>query len=233
VKLEDISGLYWLGPAKNGLAPTFTNWYLREKLAYPTSEKLARYELFVNKGVAAKVKLFLSKLPETKGSVGIHYQRADHDLFHETDDVIRELCETIIAKGYNPITFRWDSKSELVDTKSIAVRKVHPLWAKTRSYGDAMTTNELIRQCKLFIGIDSQGPLHLAGATDTKTIGIWTKRHPVFNFDPSPNTTHFVPRHLKPLARYQEVIDYFESKHNHVYYKGLKQPLFEAVLSHL
>jgi len=233
IKQAEIADIYWPGLAKHNIAPTFTNWFLREKLAYPPLEKLSRYELFINKGITEKVKTFLSKLPGPKGCVGIHYQRADHDLFHETDDVLQELCDTLIAKGYNPITFRWDGKAETVEAKSIIVRKVHPLWAKTRAYGDAMTTAELIRQCKIFIGIDSCGPLHLAGSTDTRAVGIWTRRHPVYHFDPCPNVTHLLPRHLKPLAKHQEVIEYYETRHKQIYYKGLKQPLFDLVLSTL
>lgn len=231
IQKPDISELYWPGLAKHGIAPTFTNWYLKEKLAYPPVEDLSRYEILVHKYVGEKVKSFLEKLPGKKGAVGIHYQRSNHLLHHETDLVIRELCETLIAKGYNPLTFRWDGKSELVDTKSIVIRKIHPLWAGTRNYGDGMTTAELIRQCKFFIAVDSEGPVHLAASTNTKTVAVWTKKHPVYHLDPSPNVTNMVPRHLKQLVKHQDVNNYYESKHKHIYYKGLRQPMFEAVLS--
>ena len=51
------------------------------------------------------------------------------------------------------------------------------LWHGTRT-GDADSSAALIAASQLVIGVDG-GPLHVAGATATPTIGVRTQHHPV------------------------------------------------------
>ena len=50
------------------------------------------------------------------------------------------------------------------------------------------------------VGVDS-GPLHVAGATSTPTIGVWTRHHPLHYFALAENVTHLVPENHRELLR--------------------------------
>ncbi len=73
----------------------------------------------------------------------------------------------------------------------------------------------LIGQCEAFVGIDS-GPAKCASATETPTLVVWTKHHPLQFHDPAPNTTHLVPwYHHELLPEYSpHCIDWFEANYN-------------------
>src|SRR5436305_1747188 len=74
--------------------------------------------------------------------------------------------------------------------------------------GDAEVLAALIEAATLMIGVDS-GPLHLAGATTTPTIGVWTRHHPVHFFDLAGNVTHLVPGDHAQLAAGGDALRYF------------------------
>ena len=59
-------------------------------------------------------------------------------------------------------------------------------------FRSAGTIAALIQRSQLVIGVDS-GPLHVAGATTTPTIGVWTGHLPIRYYDVADNVTHLVP----------------------------------------
>src|SRR6266849_6473300 len=69
-------------------------------------------------------------------------------------------------------------------------------------------------QCALMIGVDS-GPLHVAGATTTPTIGVWTRHHPIHFFDLANNVLHLVPGDHEKYAPGPDAIDYFTKYYRH------------------
>ena len=52
----------------------------------------------------------------------------------------------------------------------------------------------------LVVAIDS-GPLHVAAATSTPTIAVWTRHHPLHYVSHAENVTHLIPKHHVELLR--------------------------------
>ena len=88
--------------------------------------------------------------------------------------------------------------------------------------GDAEANCALIRQCEVFVGIDS-GPGKCASATETPSLIVWTGHHPAVFHDPAPNTTHLVPQgyhSLPPVCNDPGVVAWFEANYNVRQYEG-------------
>lgn len=154
-------------------------------------------------------------------AVLIHYQGNTSgerkDLPHE---LIREVCEVILAADFVPVILDWDRRSPLIDNVKIFNPDTnHELW-EGRHTGDAETLAALIEAASLMIGIDS-GPLHVAGATSTPTIGVWTQHHPVHFFDRADNVMHLVPGDHEKTAAGKPALDYFVKNYRHHIYKQL------------
>lgn len=82
------------------------------------------------------------------------------------------------------------------------------------------TLASLIEFSTLMIGVDS-GPLHVAGATTTPTIGVWTQHHPIHYFDLADNVVHLVPGDHEKLAAGPEALACFRERYAHRTYKQL------------
>jgi ubiquinone/menaquinone biosynthesis C-methylase UbiE len=82
------------------------------------------------------------------------------------------------------------------------------------------------------IGVDS-GPLHVAGATSTETIGVWTHHHPVHYFDLAGNVLHFVPGNHEKLVQGANALSYFQERYRHQTYRELRIELPALVESAL
>ena len=134
--------------------------------------------------------------PDTQGKYPvtlIHYEGntsgQDKNLSHE---LCANVCEVAAAAGTTPVILDWDRRSPLPDgLRILNPGAEHPLW-EGRGTGDAEILAALIDAARLMIGVDS-GPLHVAGATRTPTIAVWTNHHPVHYFDLADNVLHLVP----------------------------------------
>lgn len=128
-------------------------------------------------------------------AVCFHYEgntSADHkNLGH---DDAAWICERLIEAELVPIILDWETplRSPLPDGRRIFNPRVdHPLWQGFGT-GDGGALAALIDQCCLMIGVDS-GPLHIAAATSTPTVAIWTRHHPIHYLCPAENVTNLVP----------------------------------------
>ncbi|MGE5191918.1 MAG: methyltransferase domain-containing protein, partial [Deltaproteobacteria bacterium] len=149
-----------------------------------------------------------------------------------THELAGELCETAIAQGFVPVILDWDNRSPLPDgTRIHCPGAGHELWEGIGT-GDAATLASLIEASSLMIGVDS-GPLHVAGATTTPTIGVWTQHHPVHFFDLADNVLHLVPGDHENLAAGPEALAFFRERYHHRTYRQLSVDLAAAVESQL
>ena len=123
----------------------------------------------------------------------LHYQgNTSAERKNLTHDVASEICRSLQAGGLIPIILDWDSRTPLGDGVDVfCPGSSHPLWGGSGT-GDAGTIAALIQRSQLMIGVDS-GPLHVAGATTTPTIGVWTGHLPIRYYDVADNVTHLVP----------------------------------------
>jgi SAM-dependent methyltransferase len=166
--------------------------------------------------------------PDEKGrfpAVLIHYQgntsRQRKDL---PDDLVESVCRTASALGFVPVILDWDRRSPLVDGKRIHNPAAeHPMWGGTRT-GDAEVLAALIEASSLMIGIDS-GPLHVAGACTTPTLGVWTGNHPVHYFDLADNVLHLVPVNHAKRADGEAAVRFFARVYRHRTYRNLDHEL--------
>jgi SAM-dependent methyltransferase len=163
-------------------------------------------------------------------AVLIHYQgNTSGDRKDLPHDLIREVCNVVCQAGYVPVILDWDRRSPLIDdVKVFNPNADHELW-DGRHTGDAETLAALIEASALMIGVDS-GPLHVAGATTTPTIGVWTQHHPVHFFDLANNVTHLVPGDHQNTAA-AAALEYFSRNYRHHVYKQLYMELPALVQS--
>lgn len=137
----------------------------------------------------------------------LHYQgNTSSEKKNLTHDVALEVCRSVQSAGLTPVVLDWDHRSPLPDEKEIFCPHAgHPLWGGFGS-GDAGTIAALVSRSQLMIGVDS-GPLHVAAATNTPTIGVWTGHLPIRYFDRSHNVTHLVPANWREsMTRQQESV---------------------------
>jgi len=162
--------------------------------------------------------------PDSAGrypAVLIHYAgNTSADKKNLSHDVVRDVCDVVLAAGATPVILDWDRRSPLPDGQRIFNPDAdHPMWGG-HGTGDAGVLAALIEHARLMVGVDS-GPLHVAGATSTETIGVWTQHHPVYYFDLADNVLHFVPANHEQLARGAEAAAYFQRGYQHQTYREL------------
>ncbi len=164
-------------------------------------------------------------------AVLVHYEgNSSGELKNIPVAIIRQLCDRIIEAGYVPIILDWDYRTPLADGKRIHNPNTkHELWGWTGT-GDAKTLAALTALSSLMIGVDS-GPLHVAAATDTPTIGVWTGHHPLHYFGHADNVTHLVPEDHVHLLRGDRNAGakYFRERYRFQTYRDLSAALNAAV----
>jgi hypothetical protein len=166
-------------------------------------------------------------------AVLIHYEgNTSGDRKNLSTELIRQACDQILQLDYVPVILDWDRRSPLPDNQRIFCPDAnHALWNSVGT-GDAEQLAALIDESQLMIGIDS-GPLHVAGATTTKTLGVWTRHHPLNFFDISPNVEHLVPADGETQIATEDARKYFRRTYRHREYYDLSSeltPLIEACL---
>lgn len=211
---------------------------LREVFQIEPLPELCRYELPRCASAAQAAARYCEQVcgvrPGADGRypvVLLHYQGntspQQKDLSHE---LAGYWCNAIESLGCVPVILDWDRRSPWPDGRRIFCPDVHcELWGG-QGTGDALALAELIRAARLMIGIDS-GPLHVAGATDTPTLGVWTGHHPLHYFGLADNVTHFVPVGHHRLLRGDRKLGlrYFQQHYRHVTYENLAECVSQAI----
>jgi len=189
--------------------------------------ELCRYKIARSEEADRRARSYLEEICPERRSDGrfpvvlLHYQgNTSCDRKDLTHDQARQVCEAVRHAGQIPVILDWDNRSPLVDQQHVFNPSAsHALW-HNRGTGDAEILAALIEASSLMIGVDS-GPLHVAGATTTPTLGVWTWHHPVHYFDLAPNVLHLVPRNHASLALGSAAVDFFERHYNHAVYTDL------------
>jgi len=203
---------------------------------------LCRYEIQVRPAVRAAAERYLESLcpmgPTDEGRwpvVLIHYQgnssAEEKNLPHE---LIQNVCEVILAAQAVPVILDWDRRTPLADGVRIHNPGVdHPLWASTGT-GDAEMVAALIAASTLVLAVDS-GPMHIAGATRTATIAVWTRHPPLHYFGHAPNVFHLVPEGHRAMLRGDRAVgaEYFAKHYDHATYSDLSAALLSQVQERL
>ncbi|HVC92395.1 MAG TPA: FkbM family methyltransferase [Pirellulales bacterium] len=203
---------------------------------------LCRYEIQVRPAVRAAAERYLESLcPMGRTDDGrwpvvvIHYQgNSSADEKNLPHELIQSVCEVICAAEAVPIILDWDRRTPLADGVRIHNPGVdHPLWGATGT-GDAEMVAALIAASTLVLAVDS-GPMHIAGATRTPTIAVWTRHHPLHYFGHAPNVFHLVPEGHRAMLRGDRAVgaEYFAKHYDHATYSDLSAVLPRLVRERL
>jgi len=178
----------------------------------PEATRAARSYLQETCGVQSEANRLPAVLIHYEGNTSAERKNLSHEL-------VGEVCRTVRECGFVPVILDWDGRSPLPDDVTIFnPGATHALWKSTGT-GCAETLAALIEASTLMIGVDS-GPLHVAGATSTPTLGVWTKHHPVRYFDLAENVEHLVPGNHTDFIGH-EALAYFQMHYRHRVYKQL------------
>ncbi len=221
---------------------------LREEFGISPDPALCRYAIQIGTEATSLARSYLERVcqtaPRENGrfpAVLIHYEgNTSAEFKNIPTEVIQRLCDDILEAGFTPIILDWDYRTPLVEANRVdGTARVHcpvvtePIWRGTGT-GDAESLAALIDLSSLMIGVDS-GPLHVAGATSTPTLGVWTWHHPLHYFGHAENVTHLIPHsHLEMLHAPRENGEaYFASHYQFQTYRDLEDALRVAVKSRL
>lgn len=197
---------------------------------------LCRYQIATSPEAKAKASQYLARIcrcePNAAGrfpAVLIHYQgNTSEDKKNLPHEHIRDICDLIRRLNFVPVILDWDRRSPLVDQQHVFnPDAADELWGGIGT-GDAEVLAALTEASSLMIGVDS-GPLHVAGATTTPTIGVWTQHHPVHFFDLADNVIHLVPETHDRLVHEPAALLYFANHYQHRVYRQIAVEL--AVLT--
>lgn len=242
---DEILDVLWPPPQTNfGHIPsTKPSQFLRYVIGVDPIESLYRkYEIKITEEDDIKTKEYKDTLPKNKGFVLVHYLaktlKHNKSLQHDT---AKRICDRLISHDYTPVILDWKKESPLPNNKTIFNPGAdNPVWGNKyetiqgRSYSlaDAGTIASLIEKSSLYIGIDS-GPLHVAGCTNTPTIGVWHGHHPVNFYDLPPNVTHLVDRKRKLSTIFgkekERALEYFEKTYKYEYYDDLDRQIDKVI----
>lgn len=205
--------------AKYNVPATKVTHTIVEDLKVTPDINLYKYEIKIQEQIRRTVKHYMQGIPNKNGIVTIHYRASSSPFNKDIDErEVNRLCDSLIHNGYTPLILDWKG-SGIPDQKRIFhPDKNNSIWNGNQT-GDAATIAAIIEQSRLFIGVDS-GPLHLAGATQTPSIGYWKFNHPVHFFDIS-NVIHMIPHdHLKYMKSNNKPItdDFFQRNYRHRWY---------------
>lgn len=208
---------------------------LKDDFGIQPTDGLMRYQISVSAEALETAETYLKSICTKGPAVVIHYEgnTSTHkkNLPHAT---IARLCEQLIEKNLTPVILDWDGRSALPDHRRIFCPAAgSELWHGMGT-GDAELIAALIKCSVLMIGIDS-GPLHIAGATSTPTLAIWTQHHPYRFFDLCPNVIHLLPANWRSMPPAPDAVTAasFERKYRFVEYTRFNETIVEVAESML
>lgn len=220
---------------------------LREEFGIAPDPELCTYTIQVGEEARALARGYLEKICAAKSAnqnpnsetrfpaVLIHYEgNTSADMKNVPTEIVRRLCDDIIEDGFVPVILDWDYRTPLADGIRIHCPDQRAdLWHRTGT-GDAESLAALVELSTLVVGVDS-GPLHVAGATTTPTLGVWTRHHPLHYCSLGDNVTHLVPRSHADLLRGDRAVGsaYFDAHYRFQVYDDLEIGLRAAVRSRL
>lgn len=159
----------------------------------------------------------------------IHYSGNSSRHNKNIDEItIKALSNWLIENNATPLILDFDNRCGFYS--AVRINRQSQCWE-----GETPTCQRLaalIESCEMFMGIDS-GPLHVAGATNTFSIGIWTNHHPAHFYDLCSNVTHLVPQKHENLIRTKgderkSMTKLFEKLYTYRCYDSLQDALIDA-----
>jgi 2-polyprenyl-3-methyl-5-hydroxy-6-metoxy-1,4-benzoquinol methylase len=161
---------------------------------------------------STKAVLCLKEVFKVQGNTSADNKNLDHNN-------VSDVCNWLIEEGFLPVILDWDYRSLLPNNKTIFCPDVrNPLWERAGT-GDAEKIAALCKLAKAVVAIDS-GPQKVAFSTNTPTIAVWVKHHPIHYCDNAPYAIHLIPSDHKEYIKgnKEEGLAFFERKYRYVLY---------------
>jgi ADP-heptose:LPS heptosyltransferase len=233
---DKIFQVHWFESFGNipytSVPPTKTTKALRDEFRIDPDTNLFYYQINITDESRRLATQYLSKIPQRKGYILAHFQgNTSFRAKNVEEPVMRKFCSWANQQDYTVIVLDWDRRkaSQLANGSTIFCPGVNdPIWGGNNT-GDGNVLAALIEQANLFVGIDS-GPLHVAGATMTPTLGLWTGHHPMHYYELSNNVKHLLPIDSKNNIHSKfkfENEEYFHDNYQYRYYADLTEVLIE------
>jgi FkbM family methyltransferase len=150
------------------------------------------------------------------------------------EEIVAQICRQALRAGAIPVIL--DRRNHAAPTDGVRIHHLDPACSLWNGWGtdDAGALAALIEASALMIGVNG-GPLYIAGATSTPTIGVWTDRHPLHHYAHAENVVHLVPRNHGSLLRGDQAVGekYFRRRYRHQLYDDLQSALSEAIAERL
>ncbi|MGE0609280.1 MAG: FkbM family methyltransferase [Pirellulales bacterium] len=210
---------------------------LRETFGIVPNERLCRYQVRPSAAAGQRARQYLSRVtgeqPDAAGRFPvavIHYQGNSARRHKNLDErTVAALLPELVRGGVMPLLLDFDGRSGLLgqhtQAGAINAARDDALWPR-RGQGDGAVLAALIAQARLFVGIDS-GPGHIAGATDTPSIIVWRRHHPLHFYGLSPRVVHLLPDDCGKYLRGDQsaAAHYFAARYHARTYRDLKHSL--------
>lgn len=202
---------------------------------FHTSARFSRYLLRPSDEAKALVEQYIRTLPDRPFAV-LHYEgNTSADKKNLPHDVAAMACRLLAHNGLSVVLLDWDYRSGLADGENVfCPDRRNALW-QGRGTGDGETIAALIDRSRLMIGIDS-GPLYVSCLTETPTLAVWTRHHPL-HYSPdkttAPNVVHLVPSNHPNYIRGDkgQGLNYFTNNYDFRTYESLSHGLYSALIS--
>jgi len=214
--------------------PTKVTKSLRDEFRIDPDPKLFNYEIQITEESRQAARSYIEKLPKSRIAVAHFQGNTGAKAKNVEENAMQKICNFLTEHGFTIVILDWDRRkaSRLANGNNIfCPSEQNPLWGGTGT-GDGNILAALIEQADLFIGIDS-GPLHVAAATKTPTIGLWTQHHPLHYFDLS-NVKHLIPMDAAKLIQSKkksEHEDYFHENYKYHYYADIADATIDEIIS--
>jgi hypothetical protein len=196
---ERVAALRWSEPDQTyaDSPSTKAERCLREQFQITPREDLCRYHIEPTDAHHRRADAYVRSVVGVSNSdrapiVALHYQGNSARTRKNIDEqIVRRLVDVIRTAGFVPMILDWDRRSRLLALAGVVNPGAgHTLWGPIGT-GDGGALAALIARCAMMVGIDS-GPAHVAAATNTPTLVVWRRHHPVNYFCPADNVTHVI-----------------------------------------
>lgn len=210
---------------------------LIEELHIQPDNSLLNYKIEVGAKANELAEQYYNSIGAVKGSNGkynvalLHYEgNTSTDRKNLRHEFASEICNKFLACNKIPVVLDWDYRSPLPDYKRIfCPNRDNILWEGIGT-GDAEKIAALINQASLFVGIDS-GPGHVAATTNTPSILIWRKLHPIHYFCPTDNIIHLVPENQVDFISDNGIrgLRFFKQNYKYIVYKEFHKDILKEI----
>lgn len=216
---------------------TYVERCLIEQFDLEPVPELCRYQVAVRPDPRGAVRTWLATLRRARPKLALcNFRGAGMKPLKDVDDyAAAAIVRALNARDFDVLVWDVNDRTTL-PAHGLGVHVPAVLDPPQSRLEHAATAAALIAECDLFVGVDS-GPLHLAAAVGTRSIGIWTRQSPLHCISPHPNLAHacLIPTGVPEYERHfihrpiEDGLAYFRANYDHVWTAELADGIAELL----